>query len=302
MTEGRKIGVSGAGGLIGSALTSELEARGDRIVKLVRREAGSEHEVQWSATSGLVGNLAPPEGLDALVHLAGENIAAGRWTARRKQRIRESRVGGTRRLVDSLGQLQKPPECFVCASAVGFYGDRSDEILDETSTRGEGFLADLCVDWESEAERADQHCARVVVARFGVVLAAPGGALDRLAPIFKLGLGGRLGSGRQYMSWIELGDATRALTHLIDDEGAEGVYNLVAPQPVSNSSFTLALARTLSRPALLPVPSFAIRLALGEMADEMLLASQRVQPARLLDGDFEPRFPDVDSALRQVLS
>ena len=296
-----RVAISGAGGLIGSALARDVAAAGGSVVELVRRSPRAAHEVEWQPSQGLVGDLAPLEGVDALVHLAGENIASGRWTARRKQRLRESRVGATRRLVESLGSLNEPPKAFVCASAVGFYGDRGAEALDETSDRGSGFLADLCVDWESEAEAAAQVCERVVVSRFGVVLSVPGGALDRLVPLFKLGLGGRLGSGRQYMSWIELGDAVRALRHLIDQPSCDGVYNLVA-EPVSNADFTVALAKAVRRPAIFPVPGFAMRLALGEMAEEMLLASQRALPERLLEAGFVSRFPELEGALTHLLS
>ena len=301
MTKPLEIAMTGSSGLIGSALAEAVVENGGAVVRLVRRPARADDEVQWLPDQGLVGDLGPLEGLDGLVHLAGENIASGRWTARRKREIRESRVGGTARLIESLGKLEQPPKCFLCASAVGYYGDRGDQEVDESADAGNGFLADLCVDWEAAAATAAATCERVVISRFGIVLSSSGGALDRLLPIFKLGLGGRLGSGGHYMSWITLQDVAGALVHLLASESCDGVYNLVSPEPVTNSAFTDALAKALRRPAMVPVPSFALRLALGEMADEMLLASQRVVPSRLVDAGFEHRHSDLSTALTAIV-
>jgi uncharacterized protein (TIGR01777 family) len=302
----RRIALTGASGLIGSALSEHLRAQGDEVVHLVRRPpraglASGVIETGWSPERGLV-DPSNVEGVDAVVHLAGESVASGRWTHQRRRRIHDSRVGGTRALVDSLARLSRPPRAFLCASATGYYGDRGATPLDEQSPAGRGFLAEVCVEWEHAARGARECGARVVSFRLGVVLASEGGALARMVPLFRLGLGGRLGSGRQYLPWIALDDVVLALDHLLGRDGLEGAVNLVAPEPVTNAAFTAALALVLGRPALLPAPAFALRAALGDAADEMLLASARVIPERLQGSGFAFRWPRLEEALRHVLS
>jgi len=295
-----KILVSGSSGLIGSALVKRWSKSAD-VIRLVRREPrpGGE-EIRWDPQAGQIA-ADELECLDAVVHLAGDNIAAGRWTAAKKARIRNSRVEGTGLLAQTLATLARPPKVFVSASAVGFYGDRGEEELDEASPPGPGFLAGVCRDWEAATEPASRAGIRVVNVRLGVVLARDGGALARLIPIFRLGLGGRLGSGRQYLSWITLGDVVEAILFLLANDSLRGPVNLVAPQPVTNRKFTEALGRALHRPTILPTPAFLLRLALGEMADEMLLASARVLPRKLLQAGCPFRDPDFDGALRRLL-
>jgi uncharacterized protein (TIGR01777 family) len=280
--------VTGASGLLGSALRESLDVR-----PLPRGAA-------WDPEAGRV----DPDVLrdaDAVVHLAGENIASGRWTPERKARIRGSRVAGTRALAVAIASLPRPPRVLVCASAVGIYGDRGDEALTESSRPGAGFLAELCQDWEDVAEPARHAGVRVVHLRFGVILSPKGGALARMLTPFRLGLGGRLGSGRQHMSWISLPDAAAVVRRALEDERLRGAVNAVAPFPVTNAGFTRALGAALRRPALFPMPAFAARLAFGELADALLLSSARVFPDRLSALGFEFRHPSVESALKEML-
>ncbi len=293
--------VSGSHGLIGSALARALSAGGDRVVPLVRpASAPASHGLVWDPATGRVdpGGL---EGLDAVVHLAGENIAGGRWTLTRRDRIRRSRVDSTALLAQTLARLARPPRVLICASAVGYYGDRGDEVLREDSGPGTGYLPDLCRDWEAAASPARAAGIRVVYVRSGTVLSTAGGMLPRVLPLFRLGLGGVLGSGAQYLSWIALADHIGALQHALGSDAIAGPVNLVAPQAVTNREFTRALGRALRRPTLLPVPAAALRLAFGRLADEALLASARVQPARLLGSGYRFRFPDLEGALEGLL-
>ncbi len=294
-----KIAVSGGSGLIGSALTRTLEGSGHDCRQLVRRAPGNAGELEWRPERGLA-EPAAAQGLDAVVHLAGESVAGGRWTAAKRQRIRSSRAPATLRLVESLSALERPARVFVCASAVGYYGDRGDELLDEDSPGGGGFLASVCRDWEAAAATAATICERVVMLRFGVVLSAAGGALPRMLKPFRFGLGGRLGSGRQYFPWIHLEDAAGAIRHLLDH--GEGPVNLTAPEQVTNADLTRSLARLLHRPALLPAPTPALLAVFGDMAREALLASARAVPARLLGSGFTYRYPTLDAALHRELS
>jgi len=258
----RRIVVSGASGLVGSALTASLEAAGHHVVRLVRRQvAPGAREIAWDPVAGRIDAEALC-GLDALVHLAGENIAAGRWTAGRKERIRASRVQGTRLIAEALAGLDRPPRVLVNASAIGFYGDRAGEWMDEDASPGSGFLSDTCAEWERATVPAAEAGVRVVLLRIGVVLSTDGGALPRMLPIFRYGLGGRLGDGRQQMSWIALADLVRVVEHALSDDSLEGVVNAVAPEPVTNAEFTKILAAVLGRPALLPVPAVALRILL----------------------------------------
>jgi uncharacterized protein (TIGR01777 family) len=294
-----QIAVSGSSGLVGSALLPFLTAGGDRVTRLVRKDAGV-GEIPWDPAGG-VRDLSHLEGVDAVVHLAGENIAAGRWTAARKEEIRRSRVEGTRRLSESLARLSRRPKVLVSASAVGFYGDRGDEILKEDSAPGTDFLAQVCREWEAATEPASRAGIRVVQLRFGMILSPAGGALKKMLLPFKLGAGGRIGSGTQYVGWIGIDDVAGVIHHAIVTESLQGPVNAVAPTPVTNAEYTRTLARVLSRPAVAPMPAFAARLAFGELADALLLASQRVIPTRLQASGYKFRYPELEGALRHLL-
>ena len=296
-----RIAVTGSGGLVGSAVVPALVESGHEVVRLVRHDPGQgEKAVRWDPETGFV-DTAGLEGLDALVHLAGENIASGRWTAARKDAIRNSRVKGTRLLCDALAALSEPPKTLVCASAIGYYGDRWEDILTEESPAGKGFLPDVCREWEAASVPAVRKGIRVVTLRIGVVLTPKGGALSRMLPPFRAGLGGVLGSGKQYVSWIALDDLPGIVLHTLGREELRGPVNAVAPRPVTNRELTEALGKILSRPTLFPVPAFALRLAVGEMADALLLASARVAPRRLEETGYHFRFPELWSALRHLL-
>ena len=293
--------ISGGTGLIGSALTAALRADGLTVNHLVRRkEPTSPGEVAWTPTSAIV-DIAAMEGHDAVVHLGGANLAQGRWTKSRKQILRNSRVDTTRVLVDALARLQKKPSVLICASGVGYYGSRGDEILTEGSGNGSDFLGMTCRAWEAEATRANSNGIRTVIARFGVILAAHGGALPAMAAPFKLGLGARLGSGKQWMSWITLPDVVAILRCAIEVPTWSGAYNVVAPSPIQNAEFTRVLAKVLHRPAFLAAPAIPLRLVLGEMADSLLLASQRAEPAKLQAASYRYRQENLEAALHDML-
>jgi hypothetical protein len=297
-----KIVLSGASGTLGAALRQRLEADRVPAVQLVRGQASGQQQVPWDpARDPAIGDASVLEGCTASVHLAGANLAARRWTPSYRDELRSSRVNSTRALALSLAGLRKPPRVLLVASAVGIYGDRGDTILDEASEPGAGFLADLCREWEAAAEPAREAGIRVVHARFGPVLGPGPGALGKMVPIFRMGLGGRLGSGRQWMSWVSLDDAVEAILFAMRTEALNGPVNVTAPHPVSNAEFTQVLARVLHRPAILPAPAFALRLALGPMADEALLASARVLPAKLLEAGFQFEHVTVDNALAEAL-
>lgn len=295
-----QVAVSGASGLIGSALTAFLTSNGHRVIRLVRRPSRGEDEASWDPAAGTVDRTAL-EDLDAIVNLNGENLAAGRWTAARRRRLVSSRVNGTRLLASVAAELHAPPHTFVSASAIGYYGDTGDASVDEASPVGDGFLAQLCADWEAAADPAREAGIRVVHPRFGVVLAAAGGALAKLLPVFRAGGGGPVGAGSQWMSWIALDDAVRALLYLLAKESLEGPVNLVAPRPVSNREFARTLGRVVSRPALIPVPATLLRLVYGQMAEETLLASNHVLPGRLEAQSFTYLYADLEAALRAEL-
>jgi hypothetical protein len=292
--------VTGSRGLVGSALIPFLTTGGHRVTRLVRGAAAGPDEAIWDPGKGLTEPLRV-DGVDAVVHLAGENIAAGRWTPARKAEIRRSRVEGTRSLCDALIRLPQPPKVLVTASAIGFYGDRGAQALTEESEPGKGFLSDVCREWEAATEPASRGGIRVVNLRFGMILSAAGGALRKMLLPFTLGMGGRVGSGEQFTSWIALDDAIGAIHHALCEESVRGPVNAVAPAPVSNAEFTRTLARVLRRPALVPLPAFAARLLFGEMADALLLGGARVMPARLQASGYRFRFPDLESALRHLL-
>ncbi|MGE5247129.1 MAG: TIGR01777 family oxidoreductase [Verrucomicrobiota bacterium] len=296
-----RVAVSGAGGLIGSALMKALSDGGHDAVRLVRRvPSAGETAVRWDPASG-VADRAGLEKFDAVVHLAGENIAAGRWNAARKAAIRGSRVAGTRLLGETLASLASPPATLVCASAIGYYGDRGEELVTEDSSPGSGFLAEVCKEWEAAAAPAADRGIRVVTLRIGMVLAPHGGALSRMLPLFRAGFRGVLGSGRQYVSWICLEDIPPIVLHALSREDLKGPVNAVAPRPVTQRELAQALGRALSRPALLPVPAFALRLALGEMADALLLSGCRAAPRKLEETGYRFRYPELGGALRRVV-
>ena len=293
------IAVSGSSGLVGSALTPVLTQHGHRVTRLVRESAG-EDEVPWDPQAESF-DASPLRGVDAVVHLAGEGIASSRWTEKVKQRIRDSRVQGTRVLCAGLAQMSSPPRVLVTASATGYYGDRADELLEEQSAPGEGFLADVVRDWEAAAKPAADAGIRVVNLRFGMILSSRGGALGKMLLPFKLGVGGRIGSGRQWWSWVSIDDVVRVIEYALTTEGLTGPVNTVSPQPVTNLEFTKTLGHVLHRPTVLPMPALAARLALGEMADELLLASVRVQPRRLEEAGYSFQHPALESTLAYLL-
>ncbi|MGE0820990.1 MAG: TIGR01777 family oxidoreductase [Candidatus Binatia bacterium] len=296
-----KILVTGASGLVGSALVPFLTTGGHQVFRLVRsKPVLTENEVLWEPMSG-VGDFTRLEGLDAVVHLAGENIAAGRWTDEQKARIRDSRVRGTKVLSEALSQLVLPPKVLVSASAIGYYGNRGTEMVSEESPPGSSFLAEVCTAWEEATAPAEKAGIRVVHGRVGVVLSPKGGALAKMLLPFKLGAGGHVGSGQQYMSWIALDDVVGALFHAVITDTLRGPVNLTTPQAVTNREFTAILGKVLRRPTLLPVPAFAVRVVLGEMAEELLLAGTRVAPRQLVATGYEFRFPQLKGALRHVL-
>jgi uncharacterized protein (TIGR01777 family) len=290
------VAITGPSGLVGSALCALLTTGGHRVTRLVRGKP-SPDEVQWLSRDG-VKDLSPLEGVDAVVHLAGENIAAKRWTQRVKDKIRDSRVEATRQLSEALVALENPPKVLVSASATGFYGDRGDECVDESSESGNGFLAEVARLWEGAARPAADAGIRVVHTRFGIILSPRGGALEKLVTPTRFGAGGRLGSGNQFWSWISLDDTVAAIHHTIMNESLEGAVNVVSPDAVMNREFVITLGRVMSRPTWLPMPATALRLVLGEMANELLLSSVRVAPRRLLESGFSFRHPGLEATLR----
>jgi uncharacterized protein len=292
--------ITGATGLIGSALTSYFVKNQHRVIRLVRRISAGTDEITWNPSSGILDKSAL-EGLDAVVHLAGANIAAGRWTAEKKRRIRESRIAGTRLLSQSLAHLFDPPKVFVSVSAIGYYGNRGEEELNEASGMGKGFLPELCREWEMATAPAAMRQIRTVIPRIGMVLSAAGGALALMLPLFRLGMGGRIGSGRQYVSWITIDDLVRIIFHTIGCETLQGPVNAVSPNPATNREFSKTLGHILSRPAAFALPAFAARLAFGQMADEVLLSGAKVSPARLIQSGFKFSFPQLEGALRHIL-
>lgn len=298
-TEKLTVLVSGSSGLVGSALTNSLEANGHTVRRLVRRGTVGKNEFHWDIAKGKLDPKAL-EGADAVIHLAGESIAAGRWTSAQKERIRSSRIDGTRLVVNGIRSAKKGPSVLLTAAAVGFYGARGDEELDESSATGDGFLAEVCRAWEEETHGLEG--VRTANMRFGVILNSSGGALKKMLLPFKLGLGGRLGSGKQWMSWIALSDVVGALQHALVTESLNGPVNVVAPNAVRNSEFTKVLGKVLGRPTIFPAPAFAMRLALGEMADELLLTGQHVLPRKLQESGFEFGYPELEGALQHELS
>jgi uncharacterized protein (TIGR01777 family) len=293
-----RILVSGASGLIGTALVASLRSHGKQVVRLVRGNPRTD-EVLWDPLAPVP--AATVSGWDAVVHLTGESVV-GRWTEAKKKAIRESRTVSTRNLAEAISRSDRKPRVFVCASAIGFYGNQGDELLTEASPEGQGFLPEVCSQWEAASRIASEAGIRTVNVRFGIVLSPKGGALGKMLTPFKLGLGGRIGSGQQWMSWIHLDDIVGGIHHAMQTESLSGPVNLVAPNPARNAEFTKVLASVLHRPAIFPVPEFALRLAFGKQAaDEMLLASQRVQPGKLGSSGYTFRFPELRAALENLL-
>lgn len=299
--------LSGASGMIGTALVEAFSLQSILPVQLVRGEANpAKRLIHWDPLASLPEGKQPPlaaslPSLDAAIHLSGANVAGQRWSQAYRGQLRESRLVPTRALCELLKRLPQPPRVLVCAAAVGIYGDRGSEILTESSAPGEGFLAELCQEWEQAAQPAEEFGIRVVHLRFGMVLGASGGVLARLLPVFKLGAGGRLGSGHQWMSWVALPDVVRAIRFAIETENLRGAVNVVAPHPVTNVEFTRSLGRVLHRPTVLAVPALALKLAFGEMAEATMLASTRVLPARLTDAGFRFEQEAIEPALRTLL-
>lgn len=296
-----KILVSGSHGLVGKAFVKLLTADGHEIVRLVRHKSSSPAEIEWNLDQGTI-DAASLEGLDAVVHLAGESIASGRWTDEKKHSIRDSRILGTALLSDALARLSRPPAVFLSASAIGYYGSRGDELLTEKSTAGTDFLANVCRAWESATRSAIEKGIRTVHTRFGIILDAHEGALGKMLTPFRMGIGGRVGSGKQWMSWIAIEDVVNGLKFLLREQSVSGAVNFVAPNPVTNAEFTKTLGRVLSKPTLFPVPEFGVKLAFGEMGDALLLSSQRVEPSVLLQAGFGFDYPSLDLALRHILA
>ena len=295
-----KILIGGSHGLVGTALIKSLEAANHEVFRLVRHAPTSKTEVEWSPDRYSIA-LARIEGFDAVVNLAGESIAEGRWTDEKKQRIRESRIKGTKLLGDALANLAIPPQAFICASAIGYYGNRGEELLTEASAKGDDFLSVVCAEWEQATALANEKGIRVVNARFGVILDTNGGALKKMLPPFRMGVGGKIGSGKQWMSWIALDDVVGALNFALTNDSLRGPVNFVAPNPVTNAEFTKTLGKVLSRPTLFPIPAFAVKLLFGEMGEALLLGGQRVAPERLVLGGYQFQYPELRSVLQHLL-
>ncbi len=293
-----KILVSGVSGPIGTALLPSLRANGCSVIRLVRGPAKDQDQISWDPAAPLAPQVV--SGFDAVIHLAGETIF-GRWTKAKKAKIRDSRVVGTFTLASALAQAEDRPKVFVCGSAIGYYGDRDDEPVNEESVPGTGFLAEVCQDWEEATTPAVQADIRTAHIRTGIVLSAKGGALGAMLTPFKLGLGGRIGSGNQWMSWIDVRDMVGAIHHILKNDLIQGPVNMVAPRPVRNTEFTKTLASVLSRPAIFPVPAFAVKALFGEMGEALLLGGQRVEPSRLISSGYPFRFNELRGSLESLL-
>jgi len=297
-----RILITGASGLIGTALQKSFEEKGYEMLLASRSEPKSERDIQWNADAGFADeDLLRLEGLDAVIHFAGESISALRWTDEKKKAIRDSRVHGTRTMIEAFARLEKKPKVFISASAIGFYGDRGDEEMTETNSVGDTFLSEVSKEWESESRRAEDMGIRTVLLRNGIVLSKDGGALATMMTPFKLGVGGVVGSGKQWMSWVSLDDAVGIVDYALENENLRGAVNVVSPNPVTNEEFTKTLGEVLYRPTFLPLPEFVVNLVFGEMGDALLIDSTRVVPKRLLDSGFKFRYPEIKSALENAV-
>ncbi len=294
-----RVAISGASGLVGTALRKKLEQADHKIIPMVRKQSSGE-EIFWNPSSGRI-DTQMFESIDVVVHLAGESIAEGRWNSEKKQRIRDSRVKGTALIADTIAGLTNKPKVFVCASAIGFYGDGRTESMDESAGPGDGFLADVCKEWEAACKPAISAGIRTVQTRFGVILSKDGGALSKMLFPFKMGGGGIVGSGNQVWSWISIDDTIGAIVHAIENESVSGPINVTAPNASTNAEFTKSLGHVLGRPTLVPLPAFAARLVLGEMADALLLASSRVIPKKLEETGYKFQHEHLEPALRHLL-
>jgi uncharacterized protein (TIGR01777 family) len=295
-----KVLITGASGLIGKELQKSFAEKDYEMLLASRKEPKDDRHIQWSIENG----FAEPEkleGIDAVIHLAGENVSGLRWTEEKKKAIRDSRILGTRNVVDAISKLKAKPKVFVASSAIGFYGERGDEEVTESSAAGDNFLAHVCKDWEAESRRAEDAGIRTVLLRTGIVLSKDGGALGTMLLPFKLGVGGVVGSGKQWMSWISMDDHIAAINYALENENLRGAVNSVAPNPVTNEEFTKTLGEVLYRPTFLPLPEFAVSMVFGEMGDALLLASTKVLPKRLEDAGFEYKFPDLKAAIENAV-
>jgi hypothetical protein len=293
-----RILVSGASGPIGAALLRSLKAQGSAVTRWVRNSATGNDQIVWDPSRPLSPDSV--SGFDAVIHLAGESIV-GRWTDAKKRRILDSRSQGTGHLAEAVAKASQPPRVFISASAVGFYGNRGDEILSEDSASGEGFAAEICRQWEAATQPAAKAGIRTAQMRIGVVMSADGGALPKMLTPFRLGLGGRLGNGRQWWTWVSVRDVVGAIQHVLNHESLSGPVNAVAPNPVTNAEFTRILASVLNRPAIFPIPAFAVRMIFGEMGEELFLGSQRVEPTKLAASGYQFQHPDLKNALKEIL-
>ena len=297
-----KVLITGASGLIGKTLQKSFIEKGYDLLLASRSEPMDDGHIQWNMDTGFAdADLPELEGLDAVIHLAGENVSGLRWTEDKKKAIRDSRVFGTRTMIEAFARLEKKPKVFIAGSAIGFYGDRDDDEMTETSSAGDTFLAKACKEWEAESRRAEDMGIRTVLLRTGIVLSKDGGALATMLTPFKLGVGGVVGSGKQWMSWVSLDDVVAIVNFALENEGLRGAVNVAAPHPVTNEEFTKTLGSVLYRPTFLPLPEFAVNLVFGEMGDALLLASTRVIPRRLVDAGYEFKFTDLKTALEHAV-
>ena len=297
-----RILITGASGLIGTSLQRSFDEKGYEMLLASRSEPKSERDIQWNADTGFgKADLPRLEGLDAAIHLAGESISALRWTDEKKKAIRDSRVHGTRTMIETFAQLEKKPKVFISASAIGFYGDRGDDEVTETSAAGDTFLSDVSKEWESESRRAEDMGIRTVLLRNGIVLSKEGGALATMMTPFKLGVGGVVGSGKQWMSWVSLDDVVGIVNYALENENLRGAINVASPNPVTNEEFTKTLGEVLYRPTFLPLPEFAVNLVFGEMGDALLIDSTKVIPKRLLDAGYKFKYPEIKPALENAV-
>lgn len=297
-----KILITGASGLIGKALQASFKEKGYEMLLASRSEPKDDRHVKWDPDAGFsTEDLPRLEGYDAVIHLAGENISGLRWTEEKKKAIRDSRVFGTRSMIETFDKLKQKPKVFISGSAIGFYGDRGSDEMTESSSAGKTFLSEISKEWEAESRRAEDMGIRTVLLRTGIVLSKDGGALATMMTPFKLGVGGVIGSGEQWMSWVSLDDVVRIISFVLENEDFRGAINVTAPNPVTNEEFTKTLGGVLYRPTFLPLPEFAVHMVFGEMGDALLLDSTRVVPKRLLDAGFEFKYPKLKDALEHAV-